>query len=81
MIDIMTLREAYGHNDLMDIRWIDSRDNLVDAITKARWVDRTKPTNKTGTEPTDKTGTEPTNKTGTEPTSDGTEPTSDCGEN
>ncbi|KAK1914147.1 hypothetical protein P3342_007393 [Pyrenophora teres f. teres] len=96
----MTLREAYGHNDLMDIRWIDSRDNLVDAITKARWVDRdktgteptsdgieptnktgTKPTNKTGTEPTDKTGTEPTNKTGTEPTSDGTEPTSDCGEN
>ncbi|EFQ86665.1 hypothetical protein PTT_18036 [Pyrenophora teres f. teres 0-1] len=77
----MTLREAYGHNDLMDIRWIDSRDNLVDAITKARWVDRTKPTNKTGTEPTDKTGTEPTNKTGTEPTSDGTEPTSDYGEN
>ncbi|CAE7034366.1 hypothetical protein PTTW11_05417 [Pyrenophora teres f. teres] len=42
MIDIMTLREAYGHNDLMDIRWIDSRDNLVDAITKARWVDRDK---------------------------------------
>ncbi|KAK1918669.1 hypothetical protein P3342_001718 [Pyrenophora teres f. teres] len=40
MIDIMTLREAYGHNDLMDIRWIDSRDNLVDAITKARWVCR-----------------------------------------
>ncbi|CAE7003030.1 hypothetical protein PTTW11_01480 [Pyrenophora teres f. teres] len=90
MIDIMTLREAYGHNDLMDIRWIDSRDNLVDAITKARWVDRDKtgteptsdgiePTNKTGTKPTNKTGTEPTDKTGTEPTSDGIEPTNKTG--
>ncbi|KAL7780610.1 hypothetical protein CFE70_010635 [Pyrenophora teres f. teres 0-1] len=38
-------------------------------------------TRQSSTEPTDKTGTEPTNKTGTEPTSDGTEPTSDCGEN
>ncbi|CAE7021550.1 Polyprotein [Pyrenophora teres f. teres] len=35
MIDIMALREAYERSDLMDIRWIDGRDNPADAMTKA----------------------------------------------
>lgn len=35
MIDIMALREAYERGDLSDIRWIDGRDNLADAMTKA----------------------------------------------
>jgi hypothetical protein len=35
MIDIMALREAYERNDLMDIRWIDGRDNPADAMTKS----------------------------------------------
>ncbi|CAE7020321.1 hypothetical protein PTTW11_03045 [Pyrenophora teres f. teres] len=35
MIDIMALREAYERSDLIDIRWIDGRDNLADAMTKA----------------------------------------------
>ncbi|CAE7189279.1 hypothetical protein PTTW11_07450 [Pyrenophora teres f. teres] len=35
IIDIMALREAYERSDLMDICWIDGRDNPVDAITKA----------------------------------------------
>ncbi|KAE8822069.1 hypothetical protein HRS9139_10478 [Pyrenophora teres f. teres] len=35
MIDIMALREAYECSDLMDIRWIDGRDNPADAMTKA----------------------------------------------
>jgi len=35
MIDIMALREAYERNELMDIRWIDGRDNPADAMTKS----------------------------------------------
>jgi hypothetical protein len=35
MIDIMALREAYERSELMDIRWIDGRDNPADSMTKA----------------------------------------------
>jgi len=35
MIDIMALREAYERSELMDIRWIDGRDNPADAMTKS----------------------------------------------
>jgi hypothetical protein len=35
MIDIMTLREEYERRKLIDIRWIDGRDNPVDFMTKA----------------------------------------------
>lgn len=35
MIDIMALREAYERRELMDIRWIDGRDNPADSMTKA----------------------------------------------
>ncbi|KAF1938764.1 hypothetical protein EJ02DRAFT_353835 [Clathrospora elynae] len=35
MIDIMAMREAYERSKLMDIRWIDSRDNPADSMTKA----------------------------------------------
>lgn len=35
MIDIMALREAYERSELMDIRWIDRRDNPADAMTKS----------------------------------------------
>jgi hypothetical protein len=35
MIDIIALREAYERGELKDIRWIDGRDNLADAIIKA----------------------------------------------
>ncbi|KAF7578000.1 hypothetical protein PtrM4_022400 [Pyrenophora tritici-repentis] len=84
MIDIMALREAYERNDLMDIRWIDGRDNPADAMTKAASnsaLEHLIDTNElelrvqgwvnrdtTGIEPTNKPGTKPTNKTGTEPT-------------
>ena len=36
MIDIMALWEAYERSELMDIRWIDGRDNPADSMTKAR---------------------------------------------
>jgi hypothetical protein len=35
IIDIIALREAYERGELKDIRWIDGRDNLADAMTKA----------------------------------------------
>jgi hypothetical protein len=35
MIDIMALREAYERSELMDIRWVDGRDNPADSMTKA----------------------------------------------
>ncbi|KAF1828306.1 hypothetical protein BDW02DRAFT_652134 [Decorospora gaudefroyi] len=35
MIDIMALREAYERSELMDIRWIDGRDNPADSMIKA----------------------------------------------
>ncbi|KAF1360357.1 hypothetical protein EJ07DRAFT_165511 [Lizonia empirigonia] len=35
MIDIMAMREAYERSELMDIRWIDGRDNPADSMTKA----------------------------------------------
>ncbi|KAF2028539.1 hypothetical protein EK21DRAFT_90516 [Setomelanomma holmii] len=35
IISIMALQEAYKRGKLKDIRWIDGRDNLADAITKA----------------------------------------------
>jgi hypothetical protein len=35
IIDIMALQEAYERGELMDIRWIDRRDNPADAMTKA----------------------------------------------
>jgi hypothetical protein len=31
----MALREAYERSELMDIRWIDGRDNPADSMTKA----------------------------------------------
>jgi hypothetical protein len=34
IINIIALREAYKRGELKDIRWINRRDNLVDAITK-----------------------------------------------
>jgi hypothetical protein len=35
MIDIMAMREAYKRSELMDIQWINGRDNPADAMTKA----------------------------------------------
>ena len=35
IIDIIALRKAYERGELKDIRWINRRDNLADAITKA----------------------------------------------
>jgi hypothetical protein len=35
MIDIMAMREAYERSELMDIWWIDGRDNPADSMTKA----------------------------------------------
>ena len=34
MIDIMFLRESYEKRKIFEIRWIDGRDNPVDAFTK-----------------------------------------------
>jgi hypothetical protein len=34
MIDIMALRQSYERRELIEIRWINSQDNLADAITK-----------------------------------------------
>lgn len=35
MIDILALRESYEKRELQEIRWIDGKDNLADALTKA----------------------------------------------
>ena len=34
MIDIIALRESYERHEIHTIRWINSTDNLIDAITK-----------------------------------------------
>src|ERR1700712_4791206 len=35
MIDIMALRQSYEKRELAEVRWIEGKDNLADAMTKA----------------------------------------------
>jgi hypothetical protein len=35
MIDIMALRQSYERREIMEIRWIDGKDNPADAMTKS----------------------------------------------
>jgi len=34
MIDVMSLRESYQRRELQEIRWINGKDNIADALTK-----------------------------------------------
>ena len=36
MVDLMCLRQAYKRHEITEVKWINSRNNLVDAITKAK---------------------------------------------
>ena len=36
MVDLMCLRQAYERREIMEVKWIRSEDNPVDAITKAK---------------------------------------------
>jgi hypothetical protein len=35
MIDIMALRQSYERREITEVRWIDGKDNLADAMTKS----------------------------------------------
>ena len=35
MIDVMALRESYETREITEVRWIDGKDNLADAMTKS----------------------------------------------
>ena len=36
MVDLMCLRQAYEQREITEVKWINSEDNLVDAMTKAK---------------------------------------------
>ena len=36
MVDLICLRQAYKQREIIEVKWISSGDNLVDAITKAK---------------------------------------------
>ena len=36
MVDLMCLRQAYKRREITEVKWISSRDNPADTITKAK---------------------------------------------
>ena len=36
MVDLMCLRQAYKWYEITEVKWISSKDNLADAITKVK---------------------------------------------
>jgi len=36
MVDLMCLHQAYKRREIMEVKWISSGDNPVDAITKVK---------------------------------------------
>ena len=36
MVDLICLRQAYKRHEITKVKWISSRDNLADAMTKAK---------------------------------------------
>jgi len=36
MVDLMCLRQAYERREITEVKWINGKDNLVDAMTKAK---------------------------------------------
>jgi len=43
MVDLMCLRQAYEQREIIEVKWISSGDNPVDAITKAKPCQALKP--------------------------------------
>jgi hypothetical protein len=36
MVNLMCLHQAYERREITEVKWINGRDNLVDAMTKAK---------------------------------------------